>query len=135
MSNAKRWPIVYFESEDAAEAAGVRYRPGTCFPDFMSERFPTHYVLSPKYKTQHATKRQPLIVVCPGHNLWAIDCLAIGEHGTKGEGWDITGLPHDGTLHASPSINFPGRYHGWLHNGFLSDDCEGRKFTDEGDAL
>jgi hypothetical protein len=29
---------------------------------------------------------------------------------------------------ASPSINHVGQYHGWLRNGVLTDDCEGRVF-------
>lgn len=54
--------------------------------------------------------------------LWHID------HPTSddGPGWTRTGTPPNVT--ATPSINFVGYYHGWLTNGVLSDDVEGRTF-------
>lgn len=38
--------------------------------------------------------------------------------------WTRTGDPPKIT--ANPSINYVGFYHGWLRDGVLSDDCEGR---------
>ena len=43
-----------------------------------------------------------------------------------GAGWTITGEPPHLTAH--PSINVIGAYHGWLKDGVLSDDCEGRHY-------
>lgn len=40
--------------------------------------------------------------------------------------WMRTGEPPNIT--ANPSINHVGRYHGWLKDGVLTDDCEGRVF-------
>ena len=38
--------------------------------------------------------------------------------------WTRSGEPPNVT--ANPSINWVGTYHGWLKNGELTDDCEGR---------
>jgi hypothetical protein len=49
-------------------------------------------------------------------------------HGTGGTGWTLT-LTEDGSpFTATPSVNVEGCYHGWLQNGALTDDCEGRAF-------
>lgn len=49
----------------------------------------------------------------------------LGAHTITGEGDQLT---------ASPSIlvsNAEGpKYHGWLQNGILTDDCDGRKFPE-----
>jgi hypothetical protein len=71
-----------------------------------------------------------LVVKVPGRNgagemrgmLWPIDHPSTGG----GAGWTRTGTPPNVT--ASPSINYEGEYHGWLQNGVLTDDCEGRVF-------
>jgi hypothetical protein len=42
------------------------------------------------------------------------------------EKWTVTGsLPN---ITVVPSINCIGRYHGFITDGIISDDCEGRKF-------
>jgi hypothetical protein len=40
--------------------------------------------------------------------------------------WIRVGEPPNITV--TPSINYVGFYHGWLRDGVLSDDCEGRIF-------
>jgi len=61
-----------------------------------------------------------LTVVLPGwEGPWHID----GPSGTGGR-WARTGVPPLVTV--TPSINVPGKYHGWLSNGVLTDDVEGR---------
>jgi hypothetical protein len=62
-----------------------------------------------------------LYVVTPGGH-WPVD----HPSSDNGPGWTRTGEPPNVT--ASPSINFVGRYHGFLQNGVLTDDCEGRVF-------
>lgn len=64
-----------------------------------------------------------LYVVTPG-GYWPIDHPSTGD----GPGWTRTGTPPHVTV--SPSINFVGQggYHGWLANGILSDDLEGRTY-------
>lgn len=45
--------------------------------------------------------------------------------GTK-QKWNVTGSAPTFTL--SPSINCEGVYHGWIQNGIITEDCEGRPF-------
>jgi hypothetical protein len=82
--------------------------------------------------THTATCKRPdgrcLVVKVPSLDgrgtLWPIDHPSTGD----GPGWTRTGTPPNVT--ASPSINYVGEYHGWLQNGVLSDDVEGRTFPD-----
>lgn len=62
--------------------------------------------------------RGPLVVRCPGGSEWNIDGPS-----TNGDGWTRTGTPP--LVTANPSIVVPG-YHGWLKDGVLSGDLEGR---------
>lgn len=83
--------------------------------------------LSEEYFQRWYDKRPPLLVCLPNGTFWCIDSLP-----AKGEsGWDVTGEPPNITV--SPSIyNGPGQpnaYHGFLSNGILSDDIEGRRFN------
>jgi hypothetical protein len=83
-------------------------------------------VLSPEYKRDWYGKRLPLFVMTPA-GPWCIDAVSTDGHGNNNDhGWTITGEAPNVT--ASPSINFQGGYHGWLQNGVLSDDVEGRRF-------
>lgn len=68
-----------------------------------------------------------LCVVTPAGYEWPIDAPARTKEGgvQKGNGWTRTGTPPMVT--ASPSIAQTG-YHGFLQNGCLTDDCEGRTF-------
>lgn len=69
--------------------------------------------------------RRPLFVVLPGQHLFCID----GQEWNSGRhwgGWTVTGEVPDITV--SPSINIGGLYHGWLKDGVLSDDVEGRVY-------
>jgi hypothetical protein len=74
-----------------------------------------------------------LVVKVPGRDgagnvrgfLWPIDHPSSGG----GPGWTRTGEPPNVT--ASPSINYAMGalgYHGWLQDGVLTDDCEGRTY-------
>lgn len=75
---------------------------------------------------KHNSGRPPLIVKLPGGLYFLIDGQCYS--GAKGhyDGWKVSGKPPRITV--KPSINFKGRYHGWLRDGVISDDCEGRKF-------
>lgn len=65
--------------------------------------------------------RPPLFVQCPGRvAAWCVD-----QKSNNGDGWQVTGEPPNCT--ASPSIGMPA-YHGWLRNGVLTDDVEGRAY-------
>lgn len=82
--------------------------------------------ISPEYKREWFGKRAPLFVVTPA-GPWCVDAQSTDGNGNfTGRGWTITGTPP--SITASPSINMPGVYHGWLTNGILSVDLEGRTY-------
>lgn len=62
-----------------------------------------------------------LMVRVPGEHEWYVDGPA-----SNGPGWTRTGTVPNIT--ARPSIGSP-NYHGWLTDGVLSDDLEGRKYA------
>lgn len=65
-------------------------------------------------------ERDPLMLVLPDGTAWCMDYAA-----RNGPGWEVTGEPPH--LTARPSIASEG-YHGWLDDGVLSDDLEGRTY-------
>lgn len=78
--------------------------------------------------TRHAGLERVLWVVLPGvHGLYPF-CVhsPATREGPAGEGWTVTGDAPMITV--SPSINVVGSYHGWIQNGVITDDCEGRKY-------
>lgn len=90
--------------------------------------------LSDYYK-QHNSGRPPLLVFLPGRSLFCVDgaCWRTPTPGGKIEyygGWQVIGEAPLITL--APSINLVGSYHGFLQNGVISDDCEGRRFDQFG---
>jgi len=87
--------------------------------------------LSEYYKANNSHRR-PLFVILPDKILWCIDgcCWSNGEHYG---GWTVTGEAPNITV--QPSINIGGAYHGWLQNGVISDDCEGRKYDEVGHQI
>ncbi len=90
--------------------------------------------LSVEYKQNHLNKRSPIIVHLPmryadgstGSFPFCVDeGYKNGGHISE-HGWTVSGeLPN---ITVNPSINCIGIYHGWIRNGEISDDCEGRKF-------
>jgi hypothetical protein len=57
-----------------------------------------------------------LVLKTPGGD-WVIDGPSSSNDGSKGPPWTRTGeVP---MVTASPSIHFPGKFHGWLRNGIL----------------
>lgn len=74
-------------------------------------------------------EKTELVVKLPSNSEWNIDrgrILNSQKAGRNYPAWNRTGDPPNIT--AKPSINHVGKYHGWLENGVLTDDCEGRKF-------
>jgi len=57
-----------------------------------------------------------LVVVTPA-GPWVVDGPSRNQEGAKGGSWARTGKVPNVT--ANPSIHFPGKYHGWLKDGFL----------------
>ena len=79
------------------------------------------------YYFQNNSSRQPLLVKLPGiAGLFCVDGKCRDSEKWYG-GWTVIGEAPNITV--TPSINLIGIYHGWLQNGIISDDCEGRKFN------
>lgn len=78
---------------------------------------------------QNNSGRQPIVVVLPGRALFCVDGKCRNSQGSYG-GWTVTGVAPFITV--QPSINLGGIYHGFLQNGIISDDCEGRQFPSKG---
>lgn len=85
--------------------------------------------LSRQYKEAWFGKRPPIIVQLPSGQMGFGFCIDEGARNNgvwSTEGWTVTGeLPN---ITVSPSINCIGAYHGFIQNGTLTDDCEGRKY-------
>lgn len=70
----------------------------------------------------------------PDGKTWAlqlpagIEWLIYGPSSTKGQKWDVRGtLPN---ITVSPSIAQIGYYHGFVKQGIVTKDCDGRKFPE-----
>jgi hypothetical protein len=114
------WPMVLYESMSAASAANGHNGPaiGSVWP---AERF-ADWMLSDEYRAQHAGKRPPYFVQLPS-GPFGID----SPYSDSTHGWTVTGEPPRFSL--SPSINVVGCYHGFIRDGVITDDCEGRTFA------
>lgn len=90
--------------------------------DTYEDNFNSH--LSPEFRS--SGRREAYFVYCPyspgSASPWPVDFNA----SDSSNGWTVTGLFPNITVR--PSINFVKSYHGWLTDGILSDDTEGRTF-------
>lgn len=89
-------------------------------PWLLDPTHANHAYLSPRYRD--GSGGMPHFIALPGGGTWSPWCVSTGD----GPGWEVSGSPE--RLTATPSINAVGSYHGWLRDGVLSDDCEGRTF-------
>lgn len=84
---------------------------------------------SPEYENSHRGKRSPLVIVIPSGVHLCIDQKATNMNG---HGWTVTGEAPNITVHPSIGIQGPNgqgwSYHGWLKDGVLSDDIDGKKY-------
>ncbi len=96
------------------------YGPGGEYRDFA-----VNGMLSAEYLRDHAD-RAPICVRLPDGTPWVVD-QSFGPQGGGGKpGWMVTGdVP---TITARPSVHMIGSYHGWLTDGVLSDDLDGRTY-------
>jgi hypothetical protein len=95
-----------------------------------------HYAdaLSKRYFSEHAANRAPLVVILPDGTPFCVDTRAFGrinpnaegaeQFGYYGDGWAVTGEPPRITV--SPSVNIVGSYHGFIRDGEITDDIDGR---------
>lgn len=85
--------------------------------------------LSDQYWRENAQNRKPLVVLLPGKWTFLIDGKCFSHERGYYDGWTVTGsVP---LITVSPSINLVNRYHGWLRDGIISDDVDGRAFNPE----
>lgn len=82
------------------------------------------------YRNDWLGKRRGFFICMPtieadnlGFQIWCPDRVASDG---SGEGWKVEGDVPNVTI--SPSINCTGTYHGWVKDGVLTDDCEGRQY-------
>ena len=123
------WPIRLFASfEEAYALYGNAMPVGAMWPDgdWLERYSGGKPFLSPEYHRDWAAKRPPLVVVLPDGNDFCIDSVTISDGVLGDHGWQVTGEAPSVTL--SPSINVKGSYHGYIQNGVITDDCEGRTF-------
>jgi hypothetical protein len=124
------WPLVYYESAEAAmEAGGGTIQPGAVWPapEWADRSVDGEPFISDNYRTMWAHIRPPLEVMLPSGDPFVLDSRAMRGGKPYGPGWMVTGdYKGPPRLTLSPSISIPGRYHGYIVNGELSDDVEGR---------
>lgn len=78
----------------------------------------------------HNSGRKPLVVKLPGPTCFVVDGKYYnGQQGYHG-GWTVSGEPPNITL--TPSINAVGRYHGFINNGEITEDVDGKKYDERG---
>lgn len=124
------WPTRVFASYEAWRAAGgpvggvMRVDVAALDPRH-GDRWPARYL-------EVARAGQAWYVALPalpGVQLWSPWQRAYDkDQGYHGEGWEVSGPPE--SLSASPSIKTDD-YHGFLQNGVLTDDAEGRQYPKE----
>lgn len=83
--------------------------------------------LSDFYRQNNAG-REPLLVWLPGKHVFCVDGMCWEGTRLYG-GWQVTEEPP--LITVNPSINIVGLYHGWIRDGVISDDCEGRTYADD----
>jgi hypothetical protein len=130
------WPLRFRNDPEPWKNA----RFGDCWymPDWFREGHPydairqmfLNHQASRQYLEQHSD-RAPVVIFLPPGLAFSPDEKYRGGHrgdNPEREGWTVTGSPEDGSLVVSPSINIMDVYHGWVQNGQVSDDVEGRLF-------
>ncbi len=89
----------------------------------MAFEFPSKRPKSPDYKAHRDGKPVVMVILPPGgaDGKFVVDWI-YGEN----QAWVCSGEWPNVTI--TPSINCPGSYHGWIRDGVITDDCEGRTF-------
>lgn len=107
---------------------GEQPKPGDMWyaPWYIKEDGSPSGLLSPEFVRDWLGKRPPLVVCLPNGEGLMVDSRYIKGGQVQDHGWTVTGEAPNITV--SPSINAVGRYHGWLQNGVLGDDLDGRTY-------
>ncbi len=128
------WPLIELTAEEWKRRADESdLLPGHCVlaPWVLDDGHWMKAGLGANYLNIQQPRRPPILIMLPGDNLWCPDQMAwTSERGSYGNGWLVTGdWPK---ISITPSINFVGRYHGFVIGGEITDDCEGRVFPFQG---
>jgi hypothetical protein len=111
--------------EPTTPEARAALRPGDMWYTTPETEWERKLLVAP----EHAGQRG-LFVRLPGPVDFAIYGPTISAGGIGKSGWRVTGVPP--RLTVTPSINCHGVYHGYLTDGVITDECEGRKYTEDG---
>ncbi len=122
------WPIRYHDERPEKPAIGDAWPAPWLLESTWGEW------LSDDFKRQHAAGgRLPLVVRLPGptdfcvdFNTWSTREVDGKRRLVFGPPWQVSGPPE--RLTVAPSINCPGVYHGYIRDGVITDDCDGRRF-------
>lgn len=106
-------------------------------PEGGSEESWYHNQLSRHYDATWRAKRCPIVVILPdlpnayGPRIYwfCVDWAYHGDPNPQRNGWIVTGSLEDGDLTLTPSVNLVGSYHGFIKNGVIGDDVEGRTYA------
>lgn len=126
------WRIVYHEQRPENVKVGDMWPA----PWLLYDREPSTFFFSDDFIARIKSGecvRSPLIVRLPGNADFCVDGPPFQDGRRQPGGWTVTGEPHAITVY--PSINIRGVYHGWIREGVITDDCEGRRYNDEGGLL
>lgn len=83
-------------------------------------------LLTPEYRSTRASLREPLFVVLPDGCTFCVDSVTMKDDVPGLTGWTVEGEAPRLTL--MPSVNIKGGWHGYIRDGEISDDVEGRTF-------
>jgi hypothetical protein len=135
------WPLIHLAPDEwlARHRNAPGFQPleiGHCaYAPWLFTEDGYHYItsaLGSRYRSLPEPRRAPIIIALPyagtKYQIWVPDQQAWNStQGNHGEGWLVTGeLPR---VTITPSINCVGTYHGFVTEGVIADDCEGRKFS------
>lgn len=118
------WPIRYHQERPEHVQVGDMWPA-----PWLVEEEPREFFLSDAFLAgwrSGAITRMPLVVRMPDGTDFCVDgpTRQSGERGSGG--WQVSGEPP--VITVTPSINLVGYYHGWIRDGVITDDCEGRTF-------
>ena len=119
------WTIRYHQQRPEKPQVGDMWPA----PWLLETEGARRFFLTAAYERDQMAKRSPLVVRLPDGTDFCVD-QPYSSAREKREGWQVTGEPPKLTL--LPSINCAGSYHGWIRDGVITDDCEGRRFPSSG---
>lgn len=100
--------------------------PGSCWrvplADVEGDDPQWHIVRKPSPEFRATGRDYLIFMTLPGGAEWSPDCLS----SESGQGWTVTGELPDITV--QPSVHQIGRYHGFVTDGVLTDDLDGRTY-------